>query len=62
MNDLSHSYFHKADEIITAKKAFLTQGVGGSFYLDADQFRPTLLSKKFKIEAKELRKQSKQLF
>lgn len=52
MNDLSHSYFHKADEIITAKEAFLTQGVGGSFYLDADQFRPTLLSKKFKIEAK----------
>ena len=61
VNDLSHSYFHKTDQIIIAKAAFLTEGVGGSSYLDADQFRHTLLNKKFKTEAKELREQSKQL-
>ena len=34
-----------------------TKGTGGSSHLDVDQFRHILLSKKFKTEVKELRKQ-----
>ena len=57
MNELSHCYFHEVDKIITAKAASFNKGAGGSFHLDADQFRHMLLSKKFKTETKRLRKQ-----
>lgn len=57
MNDLSHCYFHEVDKIIIAKAVSLTKGAGGSFQLEADQFRHMLLSKRFKTEAKRLRKQ-----
>ena len=38
-----------------AKLTSITKGARGPSYFDAEQFR-TLLSKKFKTEAKELRK------
>ena len=40
-----------------AKAVFHTKGTGGPSHLDVDQFRHILLSKKFKTEVKELRKQ-----
>ena len=57
INELSHCYFHEADEIMIPKAASLTEGARGSSHLDVDQFRHMLLSKKFKTKAKELREQ-----
>ena len=51
------SHFDSIDEETIAKAANLTHGAGGPSQLDADQYRHILLSRKYKKEGNELRKQ-----
>ena len=57
MNKIPNYYFDEIDEMMTGKAASLTKGSGSLSHVDADHFRHMLLSKKFKIEGKNLREQ-----